>query len=197
MILKKCNPKDLQNFEWLNFEYLPDSRGFKFEIDFEESYDLVSKSIDYFHFLFKKYFNEIIVSPPTPNFEWGSFCLEVWNGTDDTYDYSNKNKHAITINYLNMLKNNNIEVDYIGCCRCLNWNEFLVITLNCIINYMALYSMMFYIPSENIVFYFHYSGSIGVYYQELNAEVINILEKIKISKAELKNSNDERISSFI
>ena len=50
--------------------------------------------------------------------------------------------------------------------------------------------------SHEFVFYFHHTGSIGIYYKELNDEMKSILETIKEENLEIKYANDERVKNY-
>ncbi|HBF19170.1 MAG TPA: hypothetical protein DDW81_03675, partial [Cryomorphaceae bacterium] len=76
---------------------------------------------------------------------------------------------------------------------CENWDKFLYIALHCIMSHNAPYSMMFYEPKNEFVFYFHHSGSLGIYYKELNNGVKSIINKAKEENLEITNTNDDRI----
>lgn len=191
-VLKKCN-NSFSGFTWLNFDNLPKSEGYKFEVYIPEPDDIVSDLILNFYILYRPYLDEILISEYRPDGKWGDFCIDTWDIENEANDYSPDNKHEPTASYLAMLRDNNIEPEYTGFCKCLNWDKFLYVTLHCIIKHAALYSMMFYVPNQQFVFYFHHTGSFGIYYKELNEEVKNILYKIREENLEIKNASDKRI----
>ncbi len=185
-IIEKIDTGKFEIFNWLNFDYLPDSDGAKFEIYFDDSKGLASKFILLFYSLFKPFLDEILIQTFKPEGRWGNFCMDVWDVENDKYDYSFQNKSEPTSNYLKMLFENEIESEYIGFCRCLDWDKFLPVILDCIINHKAPYSLMFYIPSQKVVFYFHHAASFGVYYKELNEGIKYIVERIEIEDLDVK-----------
>jgi len=177
-VLKKNNSENNIVFDWLNFDYLPNSDGFKFEIYFDDKLDdLVAESILVFYLLFKSSSDNILIKPFGENSKWGDFCLDTWDIENDLYDYSTENKNEPSISYLKMLRENMIEPEYSGYCECNDWDKFLYITLNCVMRHIAPYSMMFYDFRNEFVFYFHHSGSIAIYYKDLNDVVQKILKK--------------------
>lgn len=196
-VVKKYRSDDFQGFDWLNFDYLPDSEGYKFEIYFNESKDLVSQSILFFYSLFASFLNDLLIKIFGQAGEWGNFCLDTWDMDKDSYDYSPDNKEEPTASYLAMLRDSQIEPEYTGFCECTDWDKFLYITLHCVMSHKAPYSMMFYVPNHELVFYFHYSGSLGVYYRKLNVGVRHIIERAKAEDLEIKNTNDENVISMI
>jgi len=192
-VIEKYSDRDFNGFDWLNFDYLPESDGFKFELYFQESEDLVSRSIFYFYLLFKDFIPDIIISTFKPESEWGNFCLDTWDIESDRYDYSPENKQEPTASYLTMLRDSEIESDYSGFCKCFDWDKFLYVTLHCVMQHVAPYSMMFYVPNKEVVFYFHHTGSIGLYYKELNKGVRSIIQKAQEEKMEILNSNNPAV----
>ena len=78
----------------------------------------------------------------------GDFCIDIWDIKNDDYDYSTKGKSEPTAKYLQMLMDNNIEPEYVGICKCLDWNTFLPVILNCILAHTAPYSPMFYVQKS-------------------------------------------------
>ncbi len=196
-VIKKYRSINFKGFDWLDFDYLPDSKGYKFEIYFDEPKDLVSESILFFYSLFKNFFTDILIKNFGQDGEWGNFCLDTWDMEHDRYDYSPDNKEEPTASYLAMLQDSEIEPDYTGFCKCTDWDKFLYVTLQCVMRHTAPYSMMFYVPNHEFVFYFHHSGSIGIYYKELNDGVKNVIERIRIENLEIKNTNDENLISLL
>ena len=197
IILEKIDSKRFNGFDWLNFESLSKSDGFKFEVYFPESDDRVSQSIVNFYRLFKNFLSDIVVNTFKSEGKWGNFCLDTWDIEHDTYDYSPLNKQEPTASYLAMLNDSEIEPEYSGFCKCLDWDKFLYITLHCVMQHTAPYSLMFYVPNQNFVFYFHHSGSLGIYYKELNADIVSIVQKTKEENLAIENFNDERILALI
>ena len=196
-IIRKHLSDDFEGFDWLNFDYLPDSEGYKFEVYFEGVKDLVSQSILFFYSLFQSVLNNVLIKNFGQDAEWGNFCLDTWDMEHENYDYSPHNKEEPTASYLTMLKDSEIEPEYKGFCECTDWDRFLYITLHCVMSHVAPYSMMFYVPDQEFVFYFHHNGSIGVYYKRLNDEINKIIERVRIEDLEIKNANDENLISSL
>ncbi len=92
-----------------------------------------------------------------------------------------------------MLAKNEIKPEYSGFCICLDWDKFLPIILDCIIDHSAPYSLIFYVPNAEFMFYFHYSGSFGLYYKDLSDEIKSIMERAAKEGFQIERSNDERI----
>lgn len=84
-----------------------------------------------------------------------------------------------------------------GLCKSLNWDKFLPIILDCMLSHKAPYSIMIYVPSHDFVFYFHHTGSIGLYYEELNDGVMHIIKIAKHEGFKINNTNDKRVISMI
>lgn len=197
IVINKNNSDNFMGFDWLDFDYLPDSKGFKFEIYPKESKNLIEESISFFYSLLGDLLNELLIRPFGVNVAWGNYCIDVWDIEKDTYNYSPLNKDEPTASYLSMLIDNNIEADYEGFCKCICWEKFLPIVLQCLMGNVAPYSLMFYEPENKFVFYFHQTGSFGIYYKELNTAVKRILKNIKEENLEIKHTNDDRVKLLI
>lgn len=195
-ILRKVSSNRFNGFDWLNFDYLPDSEGYKFEIYLDQIDNLVPYFVSHFYSLFGQLSDELVIGT-FANCMWGDFCLDTWDVQNDRYDYSSSNKGEPTASYLDMLHDSEIEPNYQGYCQCVDWNIFLYVTLSCVIKHTAPYSMMFYAPTYEFVYYFHHSGSLGVYYREFNDEIKMIIRKAKEENLEINNTNDARIVSMI
>ncbi|MCR9155555.1 MAG: hypothetical protein NXI09_15730 [Bacteroidetes bacterium] len=183
-------------YNWLNFESLPDSLGYKFEID-PKLDSSIEELLLLFYSLFNKFIDELQIGQFGRNAEWGDFCIDTWELHNDKYDYSPEGKSESTSAYLKMLIENDIEPDYSGFCKSLNWDRFLPIVLDCIVSHTAPYSVMIYASNDEFVFYFHHTGSIGVYYKELNDGVMHIIGKARTEGLDISNANDERVLSLI
>jgi len=181
-ILQKTNFK---GYEWLNFENLLYSKGSKFELHANDDLE-IEEFIILFFSIFGKFINEIQLGQFGTNSEWGNFCIDVWDVENDRYDYSLDNKSETTSLYLKMLFENEIEPTYAGYCKCYDWDKFIPIIINCIINHSAPYSLMFYIPSYEFVFYLHHTNSFGIYYKKANKEIEYIIAKAKTESLEVR-----------
>lgn len=191
--LRKIGIHNENIFNWLNYDFLPDSQGFKFEMHNLNILDDVKLDYDAFQSIFEEVIDEIIIKPPFRDEEWGGFCLDTWDFVNDRVDYSLSNKCELTSKYLNMLINSDIEPQYNGYCECLNWKYFLNLIFDCILSNSAPYSLLFFVPKYDFVFYFHHTSSIGFLYKELNECVLEIIERAKKVNFELKYVNDERV----
>jgi hypothetical protein len=182
-------------FNWFNFEYFPDSEANKFELYSTGDVNVTNSNL-IFQALFGNFYSELEIGQPTPNANWGDFCIDVWDVKHDKYDYSLEGKNEATIKYLSMLKENDIAPEYTGLCHCLMWDEFLPVALECVITHIAPYSLMFYCPNYEFVFYFHHSGSFGVYYRTCNKAILDILGNAKGHNLRLKNYTEEEVESI-
>ena len=185
----KYHSDSFKEFDWLDFDYLPNSNGYRCEISFQEIEDRVAQSIMLFNSLFKSFQPNFLIKTFGQDNEWGNFCIDTWDIENDRYDYSPANKEEPTASYLKMLKDSNIEPTFTGFCKCIDWDSFLYIILHCIMQHKAPYSMMFYEQNEKFVFYFHHSGSIGLYYKELNEGVKKIIKSVKNEGLLIRNIN--------
>ena len=155
--------------KWADLKYFPASKAQKCEIYLKEYTDTIGGLITLFDNLFGTLKEEITIY----NSSWWDFCLDTWDPNKDQYDYtaSFDNKSKQSINYIRMLQESNIKIGYTGNCKCNNWNKFLEIILECIISHQAPYSPIFYSEEHNFFFYFHHSGSIGLYFKD--SELVN------------------------
>ena len=186
---------DFRTFRWLNFDNLKESDCYRFEIYFEDNASLSEiSSVSYM--LFNPNLNDIFLGQFGVDSEWGDFCLDTWDINKDRYDYSLEGKSGPTLRYLKMLKENEVNPEYTGFCKLLNWYSFLEINLDCVLNHIAPYSTVFYNSKFQYMFYFHHSKSIGVYYKHLNEGVNHILNKIKAKGLNVINTNDKRVFNY-
>lgn len=164
---------DEQNFppDWININYLPDSKARRIEIYLANKEGLLEGLILMFHFLFRDSKSSIIIY----NNSWWDFCLDTWDHIEDKYDYELEGKSKESKEYLIMLKESAIENEYQGVCYCENWDRFLSVVLACILTHQAPYSPIFYEKKNEFFFYFHHTGSIGFYYKSENEVVSKIL----------------------
>jgi hypothetical protein len=160
-------------FKWINQDYYPNSDAFRREIYIVEGGNCVEGLINLFYFLFEEQAKDILLYQKS----WWDFCIDTWDIITDTSNYDLEDKSNESVDYLNMLASAEIKKDYSGTCECLNWNLFLTIVLKCIISHKALYSPLFYNEKNDFFFYFHHTGSIGIYFHAHNTEVDSILKK--------------------
>ena len=189
----KCNLNN--NFEWIDFDYLPSSKGYKFEVYPKVGNNYLDNFVKCFHILFDEFLDKTLIKPFGSDSNWGSFCIDTWNINNEQFDYSIDNKTEPTKSYLNMLKSSEIEPNYTGFCSCSNWSKFLQITFFVVLNHRAPYSMMFYEYDSKFVTYFHHSGSFGIYFKELNNGVKKIINKALENEMEIKNNTYLQILS--
>lgn len=169
----------LDKFSWVDYNYYPDSKGLKFEVYSNSFEKNIESLIKIFYYLFRDNLSELVIGQSAPDIGWGQFCIDTWNFEIDEPNYNLENKSFETLNYLNLLLDSKIEFSYQGICKCNDWNKFLFVTLDCIINHKAPYSPLFYDLKNDYFFYFHHSFSIGLFYREKNVAIISILDKIK------------------
>lgn len=156
---------------WANLEDYSRSEAYKVEIYLRENTDIIKSLIDLFYNLFGENKQNILVYDKS----WWNFTLDTWNIEKNSYKYNLNNKSRETVNYLTMLNESGIKKEYSGVCECLNWTSFLQIILPCIVSNIAVYSPIFFDRKHNFFFYFHYSGSIGLYYEKMDNIILKIL----------------------
>ncbi|MET4013469.1 hypothetical protein ABIB62_003317 [Mucilaginibacter sp. UYP25] len=84
-----------------------------------------------------------------------------------------------TQQYLSMLNDSKVPIGYSGVCKMLNCKIILAKILPCITDHIAPYSPIFFSSKYQLFFYFHHTGSIGLYYRE-EEQVFQILERAKL-----------------
>lgn len=163
ILLEKIGSINSSEFpmKWVNRDYFPDSKGYKLEIYLEDTSNLLQELILMFYSLFGNLKKEIFIYDKS----YWDFCLETWNINSEKYDYTLEGKSKDVKKYLMMLEGSNIDKEYSGSCKCLNWDAYLPIVLNCIINQKAPCSPIYYNLENEFFFYFHHTGSIGFYYK--------------------------------
>lgn len=161
---------------WANLDSYPESNGHKIEIYLDKNEHLIEGLILMFYTLFGNIKNNIKLYNPS----WWDYCLDTWNVKEDKYDYEFEGKSVESKEYLLLLKESSIELGYSGICRCNDWDKLLSITLACIITHEAPYSPVFYAEESDFFFYFHHSGSIGLYFKFRN----EVIDKILITAKE-------------
>lgn len=169
-------------FEWANIESYRESNSHRKEIYLKEKKCIVEDLVFLFYTLFGQYKNSIVIYDKS----WWDFCLDTWDFEKDEYNYDLTGKSIETKRYLSMLKESEIPIDFSGLCKCLNWDKFLPIVLDCIVNNIAPYSPLFCDEKNDYFFYFHSAGSIGIYYKNENKAVIELLSKAE-KEYELKD----------
>ena len=170
-VLEEIQQSDLP-LKWADLKKYRNSDSFRKEIYLTDDSDIVEGLIILFQTLFGKPKKDLLVYDKS----WWNFCLDTWNIHTDQYDYDPDTKSKETQEYLKMLKASYIELGYSGCCKCNDWNTYLVIILKCIVSHQAPYSPIFFDEVNDFFFYFHHSGSIGLYYKIENETIKNILE---------------------
>ena len=160
-------------FDWVNLKPYTNSLGYRKEIYLIDSEDYTADLTILFLNLFRDINDDIKVYDAA----WWDLCLDTWNINDDVYDYSTNGKSEETAAYLNLLSQSSIPKDYTGSCTCSNWEVYLPVLIRCIINHNAPYSPLFYNSNSNFFFYFHHTGSIGLYFKEMNKAMVEILNK--------------------
>lgn len=158
---------------WANLEDYPESKAFRKEIYTHAESKEVEELAILFHHLFGPLKDRINIYDSS----WWDLCLGTWNMEKDDYDYSPESKSPETAAYLTMLTDAGIPPEYSGCVQCLHWDEFLTIILRCIVSHAAPYSPIFYSEADQLFFYFHHTGSIGLYHEKESEVVKGILER--------------------
>jgi hypothetical protein len=158
-------------FKWANLDSYRDSKSFRKEIYLVEEDNKIENLIMLFYTLFQDSKPNLIVY----NKSWWDFCLDTWDINNDQYNYEVEGKSKGTQQYLRMLHDSQLPISYSGCCSCKDWDVFLASILRCIVDHTAPYSPLICDSENNFFFYFHYSGSIGIYYEEQNTVVEKIL----------------------
>lgn len=158
-------------FEWVNTSSYRDSNAFRCEIYLKNQQDMLDSLITLFYSLFGKFKDKLLIY----NKSWWDFCLDTWDIEKDEYNYDLRGKSDETQEYLKILKEAKLPLGYSGCCTCTDWDRFLSVMLTCIISHRAPYSHLFCEPDSKIFFYFHYTGSIGIYYKEESSVIKHLL----------------------
>ena len=159
-------------FAWTDTENYRNSDANRTEIYLPGNDNSVEGLISLFYKLFANVQHNLLVH----NNSWWDFCLDTWNIKTDEYNYDLQNKSEESRAYLELLIGSGMEVGYSGCCKCHDWNKFLPVILNCITSHAAPYSPKFCDVENEFFFYFHHTGSIGLYYKRENEVVKGILE---------------------
>ena len=161
-------------FNWVNLS--PESginaQSHKIEISPRNQKANVSNMKSLFHDLFNTIINELSIF----SLSWWDYCLDTWDIQKNTYCYSPQYLSKETANYLIMLQKSDIVQGYSGSCICNDWDAYLSIALDCLIKGIAPYGHLIYDFNKQFFFYFHYSGSIGLYYKEGNPFIANLIK---------------------
>ncbi len=160
-------------FDWANLESYRDSFACRKEIYLKEDDNVIENLIFLFHYLFQSHEKEMVIY----NKSWWDFCLDTWDVNKEEYNYDVEGKSLETQEYFKILGDSKIQIGYSGCCKCSNLDKFLSVILKCIINHIAPYSPLFCAIEDEFFFYFHHTGSIGVYYKSENQSIKSILSK--------------------
>ena len=153
--------------KWAKTEYLRENDSFRKEIYLKDE-DLLNGLLGLFYELFGSCKNEILVY----QIQWWDMNLAAWDISTDTYNYEIDLKPDNVKAYLRMLDRSEIVKDYSGCCRCNDWDQFLPVVLRCVLSCEAPYGPLFVNTRDDFFFYFHHTGSIGIYYKDKENEVI-------------------------
>lgn len=160
-------------FDWANLNSYRQSSGYRKEVYLKDQINLNKGLMSLFDSLFGHTKNKLVIY----NKSWWDFCLDTWDFNVEEYNYDLEGKSIETQEYLKILKESKIEADYSGCCTCINWDRFLSVVLDCIISHKAPYSPLFCNIENEYFFYFHHTGSIGIYYKKENDAIKKILLK--------------------
>jgi len=171
IILENIHQADFP-LKWADLNSYRNSDSFRKEIYLKDDGNIIEELIFLFYTLFGKLKENLIIYDKS----WWDFCLDTWNADKDQYDYEIDTKSKETQEYLKMLKISSIELGFSGCCKCKDWDTFLPIILRCIVSHQAPYSPIFCDAVNDFFFYFHYSGSIGLYYKNENNTIKELLE---------------------
>lgn len=150
-------------FDWVKFDsdLCLRADGFKIEIYLKKDRVGIEDMKRLFYELFGCAKDELFVYSSS----WWDFCIDTWNIQDNTFHYDDKSVSDETARYLSMLQYSCIEKGYCGCCKCNDWDVYLSRTLDCILKCIAPYGDFIYNPKRQYFFYFHHTGSIGLYYR--------------------------------
>lgn len=164
-------------FEWvqLDSEACIDTHGYKVEIYLDKECFNIEDMKSLFYDLFGSIADELLIY----NSSWWDFCLDTWNIHEDISCYDTKLLSQETVRYLDMLKDSDIPKGYSGSCKCNNWDIYLTVTLACIVKGIAPYGDLIYDSQKQLFFYFHHTGSIGLYYKKSFPLLLDIMKNEK------------------
>lgn len=172
MILNKV-PFEKFPFSWADLEFYPNSNAIRKEIYIINFEYEISELALLFYTLFGTRKEEIVIYQKS----WWDFSLESWNIQTGESDYSLNNTSPETKDYLEMLIDNDIEIGFKGFCTCTDWDSHLSKVLPCILYHQAPYSPLYLDLQNEYFFYFHHTGSIGIYYKRGNAYIESLFKK--------------------
>ena len=158
-------------FDWVDLDCYPNSKALRREVYLKTDDDVIHNLMELFYDLFTPIKAYIFMYDEL----WWQFCLDVWDIHNDVYRYEYDKLSNETQAYLSLLRESKIELDYSGVCKCNDWNAVLPIILDCIIHHIAPHSPILFSKSEDMFFYFHHTGSMGLYYKDNNCYIDNIL----------------------
>ena len=172
-------------FCWVQFDSdsCIDVQGHKIEIYIKKD----SVSIDDMKSLFCDLFGTVVDELSIFSPSWWDFCIDTWNIQENTFCYDPQFLSKETVSYLHILQDSNIAKGYSGCCVCNDWDTYLSVALDCIMKGIAPYGNFIYNSKEQFFFYFHHTGSIGLYYEN---ETPSIFALRKNDKYEVLSCSD-------
>lgn len=162
--------------QWANLDSYRDSKGSRIEVYLPEVDDpTVRQTVDGLVSMFHTLFGGLEDNIKVYDRSWWNYCLDTWDFANDKHVYDSVDMSAETQDYLALPKKSAIDIVYAGVCRCTDWNTFLAISLACVVTHGAPYSHIYFNEQNDFFFYFHHTGSIGLYYRERNQVIDDIL----------------------
>ncbi len=192
MILKTIETSP--SIDWFNYKDYRQSESFRAELYLasasgSEQTDL--SEIDYalqrnqlvevFNFLITGSEDDLVLMQGEQSSPWSGMTLDVWRFDEEKDEFIltfDEGFSQETEAYLSLLKASNIPLDYAGACKCINWDEFLPILLDCVLKHIAPHSPLVYDTTREIVIYFHHTFSLGVYYRQ--AAFRELIDKVAL-----------------
>jgi hypothetical protein len=161
---------DMVTLDWFDFDEPMKSNATKIELYLS---DIISGNLQIV--LLKKVFFEIFagkldsiyITQEKINADWGGLPLDVWVLQDNEFIFDNSGEISdISRDYLSYLDQSHVEYDYQGVCKCNDWQRFLNIIIPGVLNQIFIYSPKILDVENNMILYFHHSGSIGIYFNK-------------------------------
>ena len=143
---------------WFSLDNFPISEAYRYEIYLNDD-----SSVENLYLMFERLFSNIDTLILCYDTSWWDICIETWDINNNLFNYTLQGKSVETCNFLKMLEDNNITKNYNGFITSTSWDIFLDKLLPLVLTGQAPYCPLFYIEKYEIVFYFHHSGSIGLY----------------------------------